>query len=127
MYSNGWGVPRDMQRAQSLFVKATLSHEPQVASAARENLRACCTTGRLRDRDDTTTAVVGVALVGLALLWAFSGSDESSGGGTSTNTAPCCGGSPSTSPARPTPDMPPTPHPFLGPWSGTSAKLAWAT
>ena len=56
-----------------------------------------------------------VALVGLALLWAFSGSGKSSsgsgsGGGTSTTTggAPFGGGSPSTSTARPTPDMPPT-------------------
>ena len=123
LYADGKGVPRDMQRAQSLFVKATLSHDPRVARKANENLSAMLhhsTPGR--DRDDTTAAVVGVALVGLALLWAFSGSGESSGGGMPTNTAPCCGGSPSTSPARPTPDMPPTRPPVPGPMVGNIGK-----
>jgi TPR repeat protein len=122
-YSNGWGVPRDMQRAQSLFVKATLSPEPQVARAARENLSGMLHHGpAARDRDDTTAAVVGVALVGLALLAIFGGSGESSGGsgsggGTPTTTGggPFGGGSPSTSTA---PQMratrPDPPKPMVG-------------
>src|SRR5450631_3312571 len=66
MYSNGWGMPRDMQRAQSLFVKATLSPSPQVVRVARENLAGMLHhSAPARDRDDTTAAVVGVALVGL--------------------------------------------------------------
>ena len=122
LYSNGRGVPRDMQRAQSLFVKATLSREPQVVRMARENLAGMLHHGPpARDRDDTTAAVVGVALVGLALLAIFGGSGESSGGsgsgaGTTTSSGPCCGGSPSTSPARPVTAFPgpPPPQPMVG-------------
>ncbi len=129
LYADGRGVPRDMQRAQSLFVKATLSRDSRVAHKANENLSAMLHHGPpARDRDDTTAAVVGTALVGLALLWAFSGSGKSSGGsgsggGMPTNTAPCCGGSPSTSPARPTPDMPPTRPPVPGPMTGNITKI----
>jgi TPR repeat protein len=126
LYADGKGVPRDMQRARSLFVKATLSPDPRVAHKANENLSAMLHQSPPgRDRDDTTAAVVGVALVGLALLWAISGSGESSGsgGGTSTNTAPCCGGSPSTSPARPTPDMPPSRPPIPGPMTGNLGRI----
>ena len=126
LYADGKGVPRDMQRARSLFVKATLSPDPRVAHKANENLSAMLHQSPPgRDRDDTTAAVVGVALVGLALLWAFSGSGESSGsgGGTPTNTAPCCGGSPSTSPARPTPDMPPSRPPIPGPMAGNLGRI----
>ena len=125
LYADGKGVPRDMQRARSLFVKATLSPDPRVARKANENLSAMLHgSPPARDRDDTTAAVVGVALVGLALLWAFSGSGESSesGGGTPTNTAPCCGGSPSTSPLRPTPDMAPTRPPVPGPMVGNIGR-----
>ncbi|HWK82110.1 MAG TPA: tetratricopeptide repeat protein [Caldimonas sp.] len=125
LYADGKGVPRDMQRARSLFVKATLSPDPRVARKANENLSAMLHgSPPARDRDDTTAAVVGVALVGLALLWAFSGSGESSesGGGTPTNTAPCCGGSPSTSPPRPTPDMAPTRPPVPGPMVGNIGR-----
>jgi hypothetical protein len=112
-----------MQRARSLFVQATLSPDPRVKRKANENLSAMLhQSPPARDRDDTTAAVVGVALVGLALLWAFSGSSDSSGGGTSTNTAPCCGNSPSTSPARRTPDMPPTRPPDSGPMVGNIGK-----
>ena len=124
LYADGKGVQRDMQRARSLFVKATLSSDQRVAHKANENLSVMLHgSPPARDRDDTTATVVGVTLVGLALLWAFSGSGESgSGGGTSTNTAPCCGGSPSTSPARPTPDMPPTRPPVPGPMVGNIGK-----
>lgn len=123
LYADGKGVPRDMQRARSLFVKATLSSDQRVAHKANENLSVMLHgSPPARDRDDQTTAVVGAALVGLALLWAFSGSGESSGGGTSTNTAPCCGGSPSTSPSRPTPDMAPTRPPVPGPMVGNIGR-----
>src|SRR6185312_4542687 len=121
MYSNGWGVPRDMQRAQSLFVKATLSHEPKVVQAARENLAAMLHQQRPgRASDNTTAAVVGTALVGLALLAIFSGSDDSSvgpgsGGGTSTTAgsgpfvpSSSSTSAPSTSPWRS------VPHPMTG-------------
>ena len=118
-----------MQRARSLFVKATLSPDPRVARKANENLSAMLHSAPpARDRDDTTAAVVGVALVGLALLWAFSGSGESSGrsgsgGGMPTNTADAsCGSSPSTSPARPTPDMPRRAR-RSGPMTGNITKI----
>ena len=117
LYADGKGVPRDMQRAGSLFVQATRSPDPRVANKARENLAVM--SGRsppARDRDDSTAAVVGVALVGLALHAIFSGSSDSSsgsgsGGGTpTTNTggAPFGGSSPtpsnpSASPWRPVP------------------------
>jgi TPR repeat protein len=122
MYSNGWGMPRDMQRAQSLFVKATLSPSPQVVRVARENLAGMLHhSAPARDRDDTTAAVVGVALVGLALLWAFSGSGESSGGsvsggGASTNTGvtPFGGSSPSTSNRATSPFRTPVSTPMTG-------------
>jgi len=97
--ADGKGVPRDWQRARSLFVKATLSPDPRVARKANENLSAMPhQSAPARDRDDTTAAVVGTALVGLALLAIFSGSDEAggsgAGGGTSTSTgAPFGGGS----------------------------------
>jgi TPR repeat protein len=124
LYADGKGVPRDWQRARSLFVKATLSPDPRVAHKANENLSAMLHgSPPARDRDDTTAAVVGVALVGLALLWAFSGSGESSGGGTPTNSAPCCGASPSTSPVRPTPNMAPTRPPVPGPMAGNIGRI----
>jgi TPR repeat protein len=125
LYADGRGVPRDMQRAQSLFVKATLSPDPRVAHKANENLSVMLhRSPPARDRDDTTAAVVGAALVGLALLAIFSGSDGSSGGSgnTSTNTASCCGSFPSTSSARPTPDMAPTRPPVPGPMAGNIFK-----
>ena len=63
-------------------------------------------------------------LTSLALLWAFSGSGESggseSGGGMPTNTAPCCGGSPSP---RPTPTMAPTRPPVPGPMTGNIGRI----
>jgi hypothetical protein len=124
LYADGKGVPRDMQRARSLFVKATLSSDQRVAHKANENLSVMLHGAPpARDRDDQTTAVVGAALVGLALLWAFSGSGESSGGsagGMPTNTAPCCGGSPS---AGPTPNMPPTRPPVPGPMTGNIGRI----
>ena len=124
LYADGKGVPRDMQRAQSLFVKATLSRDPRVAHKANENLSAMLHhSAPGRHSDDTTAAVVGVALVGLALLWAFSGSDASSGGaGSAGGTPTTTGGSPSTSPARPTPNMPPTRPPVPGPMVGNIGK-----
>ena len=80
LYADGKGVPRDMQRARSLFVKATLSSDQRVAHKANENLSAMLHgSPPARDRDDQTAAVVGVALVGLALLAVFSGSGESVG------------------------------------------------
>ena len=81
-----------MQRAQSLFVKATLSPVPQVKRAANENLSAMLHHSPPGgSRDDTTAAMVGAALVAVALLAIFTGSVESSGGsgsgsGTSTST-----------------------------------------
>ena len=110
LYADGKGVPRDWQRARSLFVKATLSPDPRVAHKANENLSAMLHQSPPgRDRDDTTAAVVGVALVGLALLWAFSGSGNSSGGSgsgggmpTNAGVTPFGGGTSSTSTAQST-------------------------
>jgi TPR repeat protein len=123
LYLNGWGVERDMRRAQSLFVKATLSPEPQVMRAANENLSAMLHHGPpARDRDDTTAAVVGGALVALALLAIFSRSSESSGGsGSGDLAAKTFGGapyvgSPSTSAPQPVTAFrgPPPPRPMAG-------------
>jgi hypothetical protein len=123
LYADGNGVPRDMQRARSLFVQATLSPEPRVGRKANENLSAMLhQSAPARDHDDLN-AVVGVALVGLALLAIFSGSGESSGGsgpgGTSTTAAggaPFGGGasSTSTSTASSTSPRRPVPHPMTG-------------
>jgi len=112
-----------MQRARSLFVKATLSHDPRVVRKANENLSAMLHQSPPpgRERDDNTAAVVGAALVGLALLAIFSGSGDSSGGsgsggsGTSTTTgAPFGGGSSSTAPKVNWSNRPDPPRPMVG-------------
>jgi TPR repeat protein len=121
LYADGKGVPQDMQRARSLFVKATLSPDPRVKRKANENLSVMLHRAPPgRDHDDPTAAVVGAALVGLALLAIFSGSGESSGGsgtvgGVSTPTgAPFGGGSSSTSTASTSPTRPDPPRPMVG-------------
>jgi TPR repeat protein len=119
LYADGKGVPRDMQRARSLFVKATLSHDPRVVRKANENLSALLHQSPPgRDRDDNTAAVVGAALVGLALLAIFSGDSSGgsgTGGGTSTtNGAPFGGGSSSTPPKTNWSNRPDPPRPMVG-------------
>jgi TPR repeat protein len=120
LYADGLGVPRDMQRARSLFVKATLSSDQRVAHKANENLSVMLHgSPPARDRDDTTAAVLGTALVGLALLAIFSGSGESGGSGTGGGTptssgAPFGGGAPSPPSKVTWSNRPDPPRPMVG-------------
>jgi len=115
--ADGTGVPRDWQRARSLFVKATLSPDPRVARKANENLSAMPhQSPPARDRDDTTAAVVGTALVGLALLAIFSGSDEAGGSGAGGARRPPRARPSVAAPRRRTtsPTRPDPPRPMVG-------------
>ena len=79
LYANGWGVPRDPQRARSLLVQASRSSDPYYARAARERLGQ--SSGGSSAGKGDGDALLGAALVGLLLYAAFSGGGSGSDGG----------------------------------------------
>jgi TPR repeat protein len=121
LYSNGWGVPRDPQRARALFVQASHSPDPRYARAARENLGQ--SSGGRGSAD--AGAVVGAALVGLVLLSVLGGGGGSSagageGGGGSASMSgsgwPSGGGSSSLGSMQ-------SPRPMASPMSGNTTQI----
>jgi hypothetical protein len=96
LYANGWGVPRDPQRARALYVQASRSPDPYYARAARERLDGSSTSGSGGSNGD---AVLGAALVGLLLYSVFSGGGSGGGGGGGGDMSMAGGGSPTSWPS----------------------------
>jgi hypothetical protein len=125
LYSNGWGVPRDPQRARALFLAASHSRDPHYARVARENLGQPSGGGRGNDAG----AAIGAALVGLVLLSVLSGggSSDGSGGSTGGGMSTSGGGAPFGGSSSSSLGSMQSPRPMASPMSGNTTQILHGT